>query len=135
MLPFAVRPARQGSVETRQVGSHAQPQMIGEGHGAIGGDGGQFGDVCNGVTLRLLSAATKLANPAPVVACADVARSHDLRNKHGCRGRLLGLAGLRCFLFALGRWCEFYADSGVTSLVTTQRCLPIFRLRRNPSFS
>jgi hypothetical protein len=28
-----------------------------------------------------------------------------------------------------------YADSGLTTLVTTQRCLPIFRFRVKPSFS
>ena len=29
----------------------------------------------------------------------------------------------------------FYGDSGLTSLVTTQRCLPILRFRANPSLS
>ena len=39
------------------------------------------------------------------------------------------------FLLAPCRCCGLYADPGLTSLVTTQRCLPIFRFRVNPSFS
>ena len=57
-----------GALEAGQVGSHGQPQLISDGHRTIGGDWGQFGEVRHELTLRLLSAATKLAKPAPGAA-------------------------------------------------------------------
>ena len=49
------------ALETRQVGSHGQPQMISDGHRATGDDWRQFREVRHDLTLHLLSAAAKLA--------------------------------------------------------------------------
>ncbi len=49
-----------GALETRQVGSHGQPQLISDGQRAIGRDWGHYGEVRHDLAPRLLPAATKL---------------------------------------------------------------------------
>jgi hypothetical protein len=53
-----------GALETGQVGSHCQPQLISEGHQMIGGNGRQFGEVHHAKTLRLLPAAAEACERA-----------------------------------------------------------------------
>jgi hypothetical protein len=53
-----------GALETGQVGSHCQPQLISERHRTIGRDGRQFREGHHAQTLRLPSAVAKPAKRA-----------------------------------------------------------------------
>jgi hypothetical protein len=64
----AVRRGLRTALETRQVGSHGQPQIISTGHGARGGDWSQFGEVRDDLRLGLLRAVRKSARHAPGAA-------------------------------------------------------------------
>jgi hypothetical protein len=70
--------------EPGQVGSHGQPQPIGEHCWMTGRDGREVCEVHHHLTLRSLQATTKPAN-APGAACADTA---------GGRGGVQGHAGV-----------------------------------------
>src|SRR5262249_57266692 len=50
-----------GTLETGQVGSHCQPQLISNRHQTIGRDGRQFGEVHHAQTLRPLPSPAKPA--------------------------------------------------------------------------
>jgi hypothetical protein len=55
-----------GAPETRQVGSHSQPQLVSERPETIGRGGNQVGGVHHELTLRLHPASAKAANQRQV---------------------------------------------------------------------
>jgi hypothetical protein len=84
----------------------------------------------------------------PLACCLQVGGVVQVRKHLRCWRRLRRCVtvrrcpapGLHCWLHEVDEagvslWRRFCYDLGLTTLVTTQRCLPILRSRTNPSFS
>ena len=102
-----------GTLETGQVGSHRQPQLIRERHRVIGQDGRQFGEVPHAQTLRLHTLRREAPNvPGAAEGCAQLRQRLSLPMvglcqmcfiRRTCHSRLVSCENTSRPLLALAR--------------------------------